>query len=154
MSNMITGQKYLWALPDIDRSLLGEFTRIYNLSFPIVHTLLSRGYASKERLDSYLFSTLEKDVAHPSKLKDAQKAVDRLCHAIKHHEKILVCGDYDVDGITSSAMMMICLLPLGAQINFFLPHRVHDGYGLSVKTVQRAAQNGYKVLVTVDNGIS
>ena len=58
-------------------------------------------------------------------------------------EKILVFGDYDVDGITSSAFMMICLLPLGADVNFFLPHRLRDGYGISTKMVERAAQNKY-----------
>ena len=68
-------------------------------------------------------------------LKDAQKAIDRIIDAIDADEKILVFGDYDVDGITSSAMMMICLLPFGAQVNFFLPHRVRDGYGLSVKVL-------------------
>ena len=52
------------------------------------------------------------------------------------------------------ALMMICLLPLGAKINYFLPNRVKDGYGLSTKIVERAAQNKYRVIVTVDNGIT
>ncbi len=151
---VVNGTKYCWALPSIDQLQLAELASSYNISFPVMQTLLTRGYTNREQLDSYLFSTLEKDVAHPRLLKDAEKVVERLLHAIKQQEKILICGDYDVDGITSSAMMMICLLPLGAKINFFLPHRVRDGYGLSVKTVQRAAQSGYKVLVTVDNGIT
>src|SRR4029078_956992 len=87
-------------------------------------------------------------------LKDALKAVERIEHAIERGEKILVFGDYDVDGITSSALMMNCLLPLGAQANFFLPHRVRDGYGLSPKIVDRAADNGYTLIITVDNGIT
>ena len=119
-----------------------------------MQTLASRGLTTKEGLDSYLFSTFERDVAHPALLKDAEKAIARLLRAIKDKEKILICGDYDVDGITSSAMIMSCLLPLGADVNFFLPHRVKDGYGLSAKTVLRAAQNKYKVLITVDNGIT
>src|SRR5579863_7924477 len=87
-------------------------------------------------------------------MKDAEKAVDRLLLAMEKQEQILVFGDYDVDGITSTSMMMICLVPLGAKINYFLPHRVKDGYGLSTKIVERAAQNNYKVIVTVDNGIT
>jgi len=87
-------------------------------------------------------------------LKDAEKAVDRILLAMERQEQILVFGDYDVDGITSSSLMMICLLPLGAKINYFLPNRVKDGYGLSTKIVERAAQNNYKVIVTVDNGIT
>lgn len=150
----LQGAKYIWNLPTPLNQTVLDFARLYNISIPIMHTLTSRGLNTKEELDSYLFTTFDRDVAHPSRLKDAQKAVDRILAAIKNKEKILICGDYDVDGITSSAMMMTCLLPLNAQINYFLPHRVRDGYGLSVKTVERAAQNNYKVLITVDNGIT
>ena len=154
MDSCIEGSKYLWKLPNVDDSLVYTLARAYNISFSVMQVLLTRGLKTPAELDSYLFSSFEKDVPHPSLLKDAQKAVDRILLAIERKEKILICGDYDVDGITSSAMMMICLLPLGAQINFFLPHRVNDGYGLSVKAIQRAAQNKYTVVITVDNGIT
>ncbi len=155
MNNQILqGEKYLWRLPDVDNRLVADIAASYNLSFPIVQTLFSRGFKEKDAIDSFLFTTYERDVAHPSRMKDAQKAVDRILHAINNQEKILVFGDYDVDGITSSSLMMISLLPLGAQVNFYLPHRVKDGYGLSTKVVERAASNGYKVIITVDNGIS
>jgi len=148
------GAKYIWQLPEPSTQAVLDLALSYNFSIPVMHALYSRGMTSKELLDPFLFSTFERDVAHPSLLEDAEKAVERLIKAIKDKEKILICGDYDVDGITSSALMLTCLLPLGAQINFFLPHRVRDGYGLSSKTVQRAARNNYKVLVTVDNGIT
>ena len=74
--------------------------------------------------------------------------------AIESHEKMLICGDYDVDGITSAALILTCLLPLGANINFFLPNRARDGYGLSATTVERAARNNYRCIITVDNGIT
>ena len=141
-------------MPADQGQLIADLAIKYNLSFPVVQTLVNRGFASRESIDSFLFSSLEKDVADPSLLKDAQKSVDRILHAIKKGEQILVFGDYDVDGITSSALMMICLLPLGARVNFFLPHRVRDGYGISSKIVERAARNGYKVIITVDNGIT
>ncbi|MCL4361070.1 single-stranded-DNA-specific exonuclease RecJ [Candidatus Dependentiae bacterium] len=152
--NTLTGVKYIWKMPEFNSNLVAEFSGKFNLSFPVVQTLFSRGCKNYSDFENFLSSTLEKDVHHPSLLKDCQKAVERIISAIKNNEKILICGDYDVDGITSSAMMMTCLLPLGAQVNFFLPHRVHDGYGLSVKTVRRAALNKYKVLITVDNGIT
>lgn len=152
--SVITGSKYIWQLPEINTDLLHKHALAYNISFPVMQTLLTRGLQDKQALDSYLFSTFDRDVAHASRLKDADKAVDRILHALKHKEKILICGDYDVDGITSSALILLCLLPLDAQVNFFLPHRVKDGYGLSVKTVQKAAQNGYTLLITVDNGIT
>jgi single-stranded-DNA-specific exonuclease len=85
-------------------------------------------------------------------MKDAPKAVARILKAIENKEKILIFGDYDVDGITSSSLVMTAMLPLGALVNFFLPNRARDGYGLSTKVVERAAANGYKVIMTVDNG--
>ena len=150
----IRGAKYLWKMPHGDPHAIWSIAASYNISYPIAQLLFSRGYTTKEQIDSFLFSSFEKDVAHPAQMKDAQKAVDRILKAIADKEKILIFGDYDVDGITSSALMMICLLPLGADVNFFLPHRLRDGYGISTKVVERAAQNKYTLIVTVDNGIT
>lgn len=150
----IQGEKYLWNIPDIDIHAAYTLASKYNISLALTQTLLNRGIASEHDFEQYLFSSYEKDTADPRLLKDAEKAVDRLLFAIQHKEKILIAGDYDVDGITSSALLLTCLLPLGADINFFLPNRVRDGYGLSVKTIHRAASNGYKVIITVDNGIT
>ncbi len=144
----------MWQLPAVDQSIVAAIASQYNLSFPIAQTLVSRGFTESEHIDSFLFSSQERDVADPALMKDAQKAVERMLYAIEHKQKILVFGDYDVDGITSSAMMMLSLIPLGAQINFFLPNRVKDGYGLSTSIVQRAAENGYSLIITVDNGIT
>lgn len=150
----ILGQKYLWKLPSTDQQRIGAIASRYNLSFAIAQVLYTRGLTNEDDIERFLFTTFEDSVADARLLKDAEKAANRILLAIEKQEAILISGDYDVDGITSSAMMMICLLPLGAKINYFLPHRVKDGYGLSMKTVERAAQNNYKVLITVDNGIT
>lgn len=151
----VQGAKYRWLLPPVvERSLVPTLASTYNVAMPIMQVLVSRGLITREQIDEFLFSTYEKDVHDPRKLKDALKAVERIERAIDTGEKILIFGDYDVDGITSSALMMNCLLPLGAQANFFLPHRVKDGYGLSTKIVDRAADNGYTLIITVDNGIA
>ena len=152
--NIIQGAKYLWALPAQQRSDVGELATAYNLSFPVVQTLMNRGLTSRQAIEEFLFTPREKSVADARMLKDAQKAVDRIVQAIEKNEKILIAGDYDVDGITATALMMLCLAPLGAQVNFFLPHRIHDGYGLSVKTITRAADNKYTLVITVDNGVT
>lgn len=149
----IQGHKYLWMLPEYDVKHLLELAASYNVSLSIIQTIIARGLTTKDEIDAYLFGS-EHDNAASSLLHDAQKAVDRIIKAIDHQEKILIFGDYDVDGITSTAMMVNCLMLLGAQVNFFLPHRVYDGYGLSVKTVKRAAVSGYKLIITVDNGIT
>lgn len=150
----ITGFKYIWRLPLVGPAAVLDHAARYTLPVPIMQALANRGLTGTEAIDSFLFTSREQNVAHPSLLKDADKAVNRIMQAIERGEKILVAGDYDVDGITSSALMLRCLQPLGAKINYFLPHRVHDGYGLSVKTIQRAADNGYSLIITVDNGIT
>ncbi|HVW99562.1 MAG TPA: single-stranded-DNA-specific exonuclease RecJ, partial [Candidatus Babeliaceae bacterium] len=150
----IQGVKYIWRLPKISRESLASCKHTFSLSLPVLQALHHRGFKSQQEVESFLFSSRERDVAHPSLLKDASKAVERIVYALKHQEKILIAGDYDVDGITSSALMLLCLLPLGARVNFFLPNRARDGYGLSVKTIQKAAQSGYSVVITVDNGIT
>jgi len=148
------GAKYTWLLPEHDAQQINKLAAHFSLSYSVAQTLINRGFATVEQVTSFLFTSKDQNVPDGALLKDAQKAVDRINKAIKNNEKILVFGDYDVDGITSSAMMMISLLPLNAKINFFLPHRVKDGYGLSTKVVRRAAENNYKVIITVDNGIT
>lgn len=146
------GVKYLWQLPVDDKKKVLAIASSFNIAIPLSQVLVNRGFENKEEITSYLFSSFEKDVAHPTLLKDAQKAVDRILHAIKHKEKILIFGDYDVDGITSTSLMLSCLIPLGAEINYYLPHRQKEGYGLSTAVVNRAADSNYKVIITVDNG--
>lgn len=149
----IAGLKYSWTLPQFDIQQALDISRTYNMALPVAQALVARGFTRKEHIESYLFTSSD-CVTHPSQLKDAQKSVDRIIQAIERQEKILIAGDYDVDGITASALMMQCLLPLGAQVNFFLPNRVRDGYGLSVKVIERAVKNNYKLIITVDNGIT
>ncbi len=148
------GVKYIWKLPIFDSEKNLDIAASYTLSIPLAQTLVTRGYKEKDSIEKYLFSSYEQDVAAAYIMKDAQKAVDRIIKAIDEGEKILIIGDYDVDGITSSSLMMSALLPLGANVNFYIPHRVKEGYGLSETIVNRAADNNYKVLITVDNGIT
>ena len=153
-NQIISGEKYVWKIPAVDQQKIAVIASRYNLSFAVAQVLYSRGFTDESAIDAFLFSSFEDNVADARLMKDAEKAVDRLLVAMEKEEQILVFGDYDVDGITSSSLMMICLLPLGAKINYFLPNRVKDGYGLSTKIVERAAQNKYAVIVTVDNGIT
>ncbi|MDP3788331.1 MAG: single-stranded-DNA-specific exonuclease RecJ [Candidatus Chromulinivorax sp.] len=148
----IQGKKYLWRLPQTDHDIVMQIAADFNLSFPIAQTLVARGFIDKQQLRDFLLVSKEISVGDPALMKDAPKAVARIIQAIENKEKILIFGDYDVDGITSSSLVMVAMLPLGAQVNFFLPNRARDGYGLSTKVVERAAANGYTVIMTVDNG--
>ncbi len=153
-NQIISGEKYVWKIPAADEQKIAVIASRYNLSFAVAQVLYSRGFTDESAIEAFLFTSFEDSVADARLMKDAEKAVDRLLVAIEKQEQILVFGDYDVDGITSSSLMMICLLPIGAKINYFLPNRVKDGYGLSTKIVERAAENKYAVIVTVDNGIT
>jgi len=151
---LIQGEKFLWKIKETDEAIVRNIAYDHNLSYPVAQTLFSKGYKEPEQIRSFLFSSFEKDVADPTLLKGSQKAIKRIIKAIKNKEKILIFGDYDVDGITSTSLILLALLPLGANINFCLPNREKDGYGLSSKFVEKAAKSGYKLIITVDNGIS
>ncbi len=150
----IQGTKYLIGLPIISSQKADEISQHFNISKILASVLLARKIDEISKIKDYLETSYEKDVHDPRLLKDAVKAVDRIALAIEREEKILIFGDYDVDGITSSSLMMIGLLSLGAQVNFYLPNRVKDGYGLSSKIVKKAAENNYSLIITVDNGIT
>jgi len=150
--SFLQGRKYLLGIPEIDIAKAVEISQRFSLSMPLAKTLLARNCSEAESIQDYLLSSEEKDVADPALMKGAQRAVERILQAIENKEKILIFGDYDVDGITSSSLVMMGLLPLGALVNFYLPNRVKDGYGISTKIVKKAAENNYKVIITVDNG--
>lgn len=150
----VQGQKYRWYLPTVDHDVVRQLAFKHNVSEPIAEILYTRGFTTDALVQSFLFSSYEKDVAHSGLLKGADIAVARILQAIERKEKILIFGDYDVDGITSTSIMLVSLLPLGANINYFLPNRKRDGYGLSAKVVRRAVENKYSLIVTVDNGIT
>ncbi len=153
-TTFIAGKKYRWQKPSFDNEQILEFIHTFSLSRPIAQALVNRGFKTKEQLTAFLVSDPDALVHDASKLKDATVAVERIVRAIEQKEKILIFGDYDVDGITSTSLMLIGLLPLGANINYFLPNRARDGYGLSVKAVDRASANKYSLIITVDNGIT
>lgn len=106
-------------------------------------------------IDNYkeLFSLDEKSFIDPYLINDMQKAVDRIMKAIKNEEKILVYGDYDVDGITSTFIVYDTLRSLGADISYDIPNRFVDGYGLSYSKTFDIINEGYNLVITVDNGI-
>ena len=149
----IRGQKYLLRLKNSEDKEFRAIADQCNLSMPIAQVLYNRGYRDSDLVRDFLFGSID-DIPSSGLLKNIDIAADRILRAIKDKEKILIFGDYDVDGISSSALLLISLLPLGADINFFLPNRIHDGYGLSSKIVKKAASNGYKLIITVDNGIT
>lgn len=100
-----------------------------------------------------LFGLNEDDLNDPYLLNDMQKAVDRIMNAIKSNEKILIYGDYDVDGITATFVIYDIIRELGGLVDYDIPNRFVDGYGLSPSKAFDIVNDDYKLVITVDNGI-
>ncbi len=109
----------------------------------------SRGVSNYQKL----FNLDEKDLNDSYQLKDMKKSVDRIMMAVESNEKILIYGDYDVDGITSTYILFKTLYDLGANIYYDIPNRFVDGYGLSYSKVYDIINDEFNLVITVDNGI-
>ncbi len=122
---------------------------------PAVATvLINRGICSPDEAAAFLKPSLA-HVRSPFSMKDAERAVERILLALGRGEKMLIFGDYDVDGITSTALLFEFLTSLDADVHYYIPDRVSEGYGLSRDCVEkRAIPDGFALIITVDCGIS
>lgn len=138
-------------------SVLGKLWKIKNTDPGkniIQKILANRGLNDTAAAKSFLESSYKKGFHNPFIMKDMDRAVDRVKTAILKNERIMIFGDYDVDGISGTAILMHTLKLLGARVSYRLPHRVEDGYGLSNKFIEEFAKLGVAVVITVDCGIS
>ncbi len=119
----------------------------------IAKILLQRNITSTEAASTFLRPKMS-DVTDPSIFSHMQKAVDRILTAIKENEHIMIHGDYDVDGVTSTSLLYLALKRLGARVSYYIPNRLNSGYGLSEQSVAEAVRRGCKVMITVDCGIT
>lgn len=125
----------------------------YQLS-PIAAKLFSlRGINTDEKLDFWFNATIE-DFADPYLMHDMDKAIERINQAIDNGEKITIYGDYDADGITATTIMTEALSILGADVHYFIPDRFKDGYGPNLDCYKDIVNDGTKLIITVDNGIT
>lgn len=114
--------------------------------------MANRGLQEPEAIATFLSET--EQFLDPFLMKDMQKAVERIAKAIIDKERVIVYGDYDVDGITGTTILVRTLTKLGAQVSYRIPHRFDDGYGLHDKYIDECASIGAKLIITVDCGIS
>ncbi|NLA76443.1 MAG: single-stranded-DNA-specific exonuclease RecJ, partial [Clostridiales bacterium] len=112
----------------------------------------TRGVCEPEDVDAFLFSGDEP--CDPFMLTDMEKAVERIEKAIAEGERITVFGDYDADGVTSTAVVYSYLERRGANAGYYIPDRAVEGYGMSFEAIDRLAAEGTQLIITVDNGIS
>lgn len=125
------------------------------LSAPLAaaHALVNRGYATVEAARNFLDPSLEA-LHDPCLLLDLEPAARRVLQAVDAGERILIHGDYDVDGITSTFLMYAALRELGVRPEYRIPHRTKDGYGLTMAAVDEARRRGCTLIITVDCGIT
>lgn len=137
--------------PPMPASLLKQYK---GMSQVVAQLLYNRGLQTPDEAYHFLY---DRDVAatsgDPRHMKDMQKAVSRIRKAIKDGEAIVVYGDFDADGVTSTTLMMEVLTKLKANVSAYIPHRVDEGYGLNTPALQELADNGAKLVITVDCGI-
>lgn len=114
----------------------------------------NRGLGSIDSMEAFLYPSLEKNLYDPYKMLGMRQAVERIKQSVKAHERIVVFGDYDVDGVTSTYVMYDFLKKIGAQVSYRIPHRVGEGYGLKNEFIDELAEKSVSLIVTVDCGIA
>ncbi len=119
----------------------------------VVRILQNRGYHDATSIEGYFAPSLDQ-LHDPFLLCDMERAADRLMRAISNKERVLVHGDYDTDGITACAMIVSALKHQGIEAEYYIPHRIEEGYGLSMSGVAYAQEKGCTLLITVDCGIT
>lgn len=146
--------RYQWEKPTIqNQKAVNELSEAFGISKLIAKILVNRGYDTVETANAFLRPEISA-LYDPFLLHDMDKAVERLFQAIDNGENIVVYGDYDVDGMTSTAIMTWALELMGANVTYFVPSRFSDGYGPNLANYQKLAADGMQLLVTVDNGVS
>jgi len=146
----------IWALRETvavsDEEILSLSAQI-GLSPVCARLLYHRGYRTAEAVRRFL-SCEDTDFHSPFLLKDVQPAIARIRAAVEAHEKIVIYGDYDVDGVTSVSMLYLYLKDKGADIGYYIPSRAGEGYGLSCTALDKLAAKGVSCVITVDTGIT
>lgn len=145
--------KAKWNFQNDVRHLAEAFAEELNISPLLAKLLVVRGIPDVCEAEQFLFGGHEQ-FHDPFLLNGMKEAVERIRRALSAGEKIRIYGDYDADGVSSTSLMIYLLRTLGADFDYYIPHRVHEGYGLNVSALDHARESGVSLLITVDNGIS
>jgi len=143
----------VWELAKINPKKQKELSDALDVHPIVAQLLVNRGLSDIEEARAFLSSELS-TLKDPFLLKDMKKCVERILSARDKNERVLVFGDYDVDGVTSSAILNRVLINLGLEVVHHIPHRMDDGYGLNHDVAEVAKKQGVNLLITIDCGIS
>ena len=140
-----------WIVNKCDKDLAADIAENCGVDPFVAYLLVARGFTDEFLVESFLYDT---DICDPFTLPDMEKACERIKSAIDEGEKITIFGDYDADGVTSTALLYLYLSEAGANVDYYVPDRAGEGYGMSVTAIETLKERGTSLIVTVDNGIS
>ena len=141
-----------WLMPKVDAESVRRLSENLNISPILARLLVLRRLTNPEQANQFLkpeFCQLH----NPFEMLGMNVAVRRIMAAIEHQEKILIYGDYDVDGILAVVVLRTALLMLGAEVHHHIPHRIREGYGMREDVIDQAGQQGFSLIISVDTGI-
>ena len=142
-----------WEICKTDKEKVAELQEKYKINKLLATLLVNRKIISEAEITKFL-NPKRSDFYSPFGMPDMEKAINRILKAIENNEKIIIYGDYDVDGITSVAVLKSFLEERGLQIGVYIPNRLNEGYGLNKEAIKFIADKGYKLIITVDCGIT
>lgn len=129
-------------------------TQFSDVPEPLLQVLFHRGLKGKKDIDFFLKTPYETDIYNPDLLPDIKEGVERVLHALEKKEKITVYADYDADAVTAAAVMIRTLKALGAKVDYYIPDRFSEGYGINSEAIREIAKNSTDLIITVDCGIT
>ena len=140
-----------WIVSESNRDIAAEIAENCGVDPFAAYLLVARGLTDEFLVESFLYDT---DIIDPFLLPDMEKACERIKSAIHNGEKITVFGDYDADGVTSTALLYSYLSKNGANVDYYIPDRAGEGYGMNIDAIESLKERGTSLIITVDNGIS
>ena len=141
-----------WQIYESNNEKIEEISKKYNLN-KLLATILVNRNIEENQIETYL-NPNRKNFHNPFLMPDMEIAVNRILKAMGNKEKIIIYGDYDVDGITSITVLKSFLKDRGIDVDQYIPNRLEEGYGLNNPAVKKIAEQGYELMITVDCGIS
>ena len=142
-----------WQIYQVENEKVEELEKKHNINKLLATILVNRGIIEEKQIEKFL-NPKRSDFYNPYEMPDMEIAVKRIVKAIQNNEKTIIYGDYDVDGITSVTVLKSFLQERGLEVAEYIPNRLDEGYGLNKKAVEGIAEQGYKLMITVDCGIS
>ena len=142
-----------WIIKESAGTQIGGFARRLDLHPLVAKVLYLRGYEDVQGAQSFLDAKLNL-LPHPHQMLNAQKAAQRIADAMERSETICIYGDYDVDGVTSTSLLVEFFRKAGYPVRFYLPSRIDEGYGFHQSNVEQMSAEGVNLVITVDTGIS